>query len=321
MALMPYLRPSSRACRSNQSCGRSTVPGNARLLVDAPWNRVAQDSTSLIEGSSLSREDRLRARIDVRVAANRIDVLGRTTWPAALGALLLTAQLVAPRPAAAQEAPRYELGELVVSIRRPVIETVGTVRTVSAADIEASGARTLEEALQLLPGLDVRTGGEGVPRIDVRGFRPRHVLLLLDGIPFNTAVDGQADPTLIPVENIAMIKMSGGTGSVLYAEGGLGGVINIITKKGRGRVAGTATAEARERNAWLGKGTVSGGWSASTSSPAVAPIPAMASRRPSLRRATGPRPRRYGRTAIASAETSSPTWGSPRRIACSWGWW
>lgn len=158
----------------------------------------------------------------------------------------------------AQVLPHYRLGELVVSVRRPVIEAVGTLRRVTDDDIEAYGARTLDEALELLPGLDVRAGGEGVPRINVRGFRPRHVLLLLDGIPFNTAFDGQADPSLIPVENIAMIKMTAGTGSVLYGEGGLGGVINIITRQGAPRTSGTLTVEAGERDSWLGKGTLSG---------------------------------------------------------------
>ncbi len=104
-------------------------------------------------------------------------------------------------------------------------------------EIQERGARTLDEALTLVPGLFVRTGGEGSPRIDIRGFRTRHVQLLLDGIPINSTFDGQFDPSTIGVENIAAIKVTTGGGSVLYGEGGNGGVINIITKKGP---AGTA---------------------------------------------------------------------------------
>lgn len=132
----------------------------------------------------------------------------------------------------------FTLGEVVVSAGKPAVEAAGTVREVTAADIEASGARTLNEAIDLLPGVNIRTGGDGVPRIDIRGFKTRHVVLLLDGVPFNSAYDQQFDPTLIPVEDIARIKVTTGPSSVLYGQGGLGGVINIITKKGTRKTRG-----------------------------------------------------------------------------------
>src|SRR4030043_2067328 len=92
----------------------------------------------------------------------------------------------------------YTLGEIVVSGERQGVEAVGTVREVTAEDIQNKGARTLDEALQLLPGVNIRTGGEGVPRVDFRGFKPRHTLILLDGIPLNSTDDGQYDPTWTP---------------------------------------------------------------------------------------------------------------------------
>ena len=65
----------------------------------------------------------------------------------------------------------YPLGEVVVSAEEPVSEASATLRRVSAEDIEAYGARTLDEAIALLPGVYVRLGGDGVPRVDLRGFR------------------------------------------------------------------------------------------------------------------------------------------------------
>ncbi|HEX6965850.1 MAG TPA: TonB-dependent receptor [Gemmatimonadaceae bacterium] len=153
----------------------------------------------------------------------------------------------------------YELGEVVVSGHAPVSEASGTVRTITSEDIRASGARTLDEALDLLPGLHVRTGGDGVPRIDVRGFRPRHVLLLLDGVPLNSTYDGQFDPTLIPVEEIAYIKMTPGPSSVLYGANELAGTINIITRRGGGPAHGEVGTEARERDAALLRANAGGG--------------------------------------------------------------
>jgi outer membrane cobalamin receptor len=153
----------------------------------------------------------------------------------------------------------YTLGEIVVSAEKPAVESVGTTREVTAEDIQNRDARTIDEALQLLPGVNIRTGGEGVPRVDYRGFKPRHTLILLDGIPLNSTVDGQYDPTLIPVENIAKIKMMGGNSSLLYGEGDLGGVINIVTKKGsRKGIHGTLSGEGGEEETSLVRGTVSG---------------------------------------------------------------
>jgi outer membrane cobalamin receptor len=152
----------------------------------------------------------------------------------------------------------YSLGEVVVTGQRPVVESAGTVREISAKEMATRKVRNLKEALEMLPGVDIRTATDGVARIDVRGFRSRHVLLLLNGIPFNSTFDGQFDPALIPVENIAKIKVSYGNSSVLYGQGALGGVINVITKKGTEGTHGSVGGEAGERNSYLGRFSLSG---------------------------------------------------------------
>jgi outer membrane cobalamin receptor len=154
----------------------------------------------------------------------------------------------------------YDLGRIVVTKQvKQGVEAGETVQTVTAEQIKRQNAHTLDEALSLLPGVSVRTAGDGTPRIDIRGFRTRHVLLLLNGTPFNAASDGQFDPSLISVENIAEIKVVTGGTSVLYGPGGNGGVINIITKKGKTAIHGSAGTEFGEGASRLVKGTVSGG--------------------------------------------------------------
>lgn len=157
-----------------------------------------------------------------------------------------------------QDTGIYTLGEVVVTAKKEVVESVGTVREVTAEEIQNKDARTLDQALELLPGVDVRTGTDGVPRVDIRGFRSRHVLLLLDGVPINSTYDGQFDPSIIPTENIAKIKVSYGTSSVLYGQGGLGGVINIITKKGKEGIRGMASGEIGEGTSRIGRISLSG---------------------------------------------------------------
>ena len=180
---------------------------------------------------------------------------GKCFFAAFLAVLLGTAPLHADQ----NTEPAYKLGEVVVSAKDRGAETVATVRTVSAREIRDRGARNLAEALQLVPGVNVRTAVDGTPRIDIRGFRTRHVLLLLDGIPINSALDGQFDPAAIPVDNIAEIKVTTSATSVLYGPGGNGGVINIISKKGSSGVHGTVTGEAGQADRYLGRFTLSGG--------------------------------------------------------------
>ena len=124
--------------------------------------------------------------------------------------------------------------------------------------MQALGARTLDEALTLVPGLYVCTGAYGVPRVDVRGFRTRQVTLLLNGIPLNATDDGQFNPALLPVEEIAEIKVTSGTGSVLYGQGGLGAIINVITRSGQGARRLAVLGEARTTANWLGRAIASG---------------------------------------------------------------
>lgn len=174
--------------------------------------------------------------------------------------LLGLLQVITPELSAAQrEEPSalHTLGEVVVSATGTGVQASETVHTVSAEEISARGARTLEQAIALLPGVNVRTGGEGVPRIDIRGFRTRHVLLLLDGIPMNSALDMQFDPTSIPTENIAEIKLTAGASSVLYGQGALGGVINIVTRKGSQGLHGSIAGESGDHAPYQAGGTLS----------------------------------------------------------------
>jgi vitamin B12 transporter len=176
--------------------------------------------------------------------------------------LFLVNVLAATAPLAAEAPKNYtanQLGEIVVSAKRQGVESVGTVRQVTAEEIKMSGADSLDDALRLLPGLNIRTGAAGTPRIDIRGMRSRHVKILLNGIPFNSTYDGQFDPSFISVEHIARIKVSYGNSSVLYGDGALGGIINIITKKGIAGSAVEATLETGSNNSHQGTALISGG--------------------------------------------------------------
>ncbi|NJB68727.1 outer membrane cobalamin receptor [Desulfobaculum xiamenense] len=160
----------------------------------------------------------------------------------------------------ATEEPVFELGEVVVGGERVSgVERVSNVTEVTAAEIRAAGAKTLDEALVLVPGVHIRTSSDGTARIDMRGMRTRNVILLLNGVPMNSTFDDQFDPGFIPVENIARIKVTQGASSVLYGSGGNAGVINIITKKGGEGAHGSVTARLGDGNERCGQATFGGG--------------------------------------------------------------
>ena len=145
-----------------------------------------------------------------------------------LGTLLLAALTVHPLTLSGAQTPPPTFS---VSVTEPyeLVEEVGTTRRIGRAEIEARNARTLDEALRLIPGIYVRTGGDGTPRIDVRGFRSRQVLLLINGVLVNSTADGQFDPARISTNAIREIKVSYGSSSVLYGDNAMAAVIEITT--------------------------------------------------------------------------------------------
>lgn len=142
----------------------------------------------------------------------------------------------------------YNLGEVVVSGKRENVTAGQTVDGVDARDIENKAARSVDEALQQLPGTNIQLRNQGQPRLDIRGLPPRQVRLFLNGVPINSADDGQFDPSLIPSENIAEIKVIRGTSSVLYGPDALGGIVDIVTRKGTATGASELSAEFGEGN-------------------------------------------------------------------------
>jgi iron complex outermembrane receptor protein/outer membrane receptor for ferrienterochelin and colicins len=141
-------------------------------------------------------------------------------------ASLCLAQEQVPGPAV------FELGEVVVTAKKEAVSLATTVTEIYEQDIKAQGAQTVAEALDLIPGVDVQTGGKGQSFVHIRGFEQEDVKVLIDGVPAHEAYFGSLDLSLIPVDSIAKITVTKGASSVLYGANTMGGVINIITKKG-----------------------------------------------------------------------------------------
>jgi len=154
------------------------------------------------------------------------------------------------------EAPVVTLAPVFVTSTRTEIplDLVTTSATVvTGEDLEALQAKTVLDALRYVPGLDVvQSGSRGTnTAIFIRGSESDHVLVLIDGVEVNSATLGAFNFAHLTTENIERIEVLRGAGGTLYGSQAIGGVINIITKRGRGPVEAGISLEGG--NGWTNR--------------------------------------------------------------------
>ena len=152
----------------------------------------------------------------------------------------------------AQQEPVRDLNEVVVTATRSSkkqSEIGKVVRVISAETLAKSQGRSLPEILNNVAGLMI--GGNGntpgdIKAVYLRGAAPGNTLILIDGIPVNDAsnISGEYNIAAIPVEQIERIEIVKGGNSTLYGSDAVAGVINIITKKGSGKLTASLLATA-----------------------------------------------------------------------------
>jgi vitamin B12 transporter len=124
--------------------------------------------------------------------------------------------------------------------------TVGNAITViTRQDLERQQVRHVADALRGVAGLAVsRSGAFGnFTQVRIRGAEGNHTLVLIDGVEANSATDGEFDFSNLAAEDIERIEVIRGPMSALYGSGAVGGVINIITRRGQGPLTLTLKSE------------------------------------------------------------------------------
>lgn len=167
--------------------------------------------------------------------------------------------------ATAQQDPDKTTDIVLTPGRSPqAIARSGSAITVIRQDeIEKSSSKNLADLLRQVPGVTVvENGGRGQSAFArIRGGEARHTLVMIDGIRANdpSIGAGEFDFASLVAADIERIEVLRGPQSALYGSDASGGVINVITRKGRGGYRGTASIEAGSYGTTLGSASVSGG--------------------------------------------------------------
>lgn len=144
----------------------------------------------------------------------------------------------------------FEVAEKIYTLKAVSITTTGikgeikdipgTVSVIDAKQIQESGAQNIGHIINRVPGVNyLDEDGRGLkPNIGLRGLDPlrnRNLLVLMDGkFPIGMTLYGDpASYYMTPVQSIDRIEVIKGASPVLYGGYSVGGVVNLITKKGK----------------------------------------------------------------------------------------
>lgn len=190
---------------------------------------------------------------------------------AAAAAVFCFARAAFAQDAPADSSPLVHVAPIVVTVSRveiPLDDVASSITVVTREEIERRQLMTVRDALETVPGVSlIRTGGPGgATTVFLRGANSEHALVLLDGIELNdpSSPTGGYDLATLGTASVERIEILRGPQSTVHGSSALGGVINILTRRGEGdsrvelSLEGGAYGSASGSVAALG---ARGGWS------------------------------------------------------------
>ena len=190
----------------------------------------------------------------------------RLTAPrAALGVIIVIAPL---SPALADptvvDLPPLDIVTTPDRVPEPISQTGTSISVVPGSEIEKFGTQNVAEVLREVPGVDVvETGGVGQPTsVSLRGAGAERTLVLIDGLPIGDPIgnggDGSFDFGTLTAADIERVEVLRGPQSALYGSDAMGGVINIITRKGTKKPRRSVSVEVGSYGTIDTRGSISG---------------------------------------------------------------
>ncbi len=153
--------------------------------------------------------------------------------------------------------------EVVVSatkIEEAVDETTSSVTVITGDTIKKMKVEFVPDVLKKMPELNVtQNGGIGKQAtVFLRGGSASQTLVMIDGVKVKSTTLGTFDFSGITSGDIERIEIVKGPQSTIYGSEAMAGVINIITKKGKGKPGIKATFEGGSFSTYNPSATVSG---------------------------------------------------------------
>jgi vitamin B12 transporter len=174
--------------------------------------------------------------------------------------LFLFPQEQKEKPTSASE--HHEIVVTATRLEAPAREVASSVTVISSEDLERLKKMSILEILRDVPGISItQNGGQGeAASVFLRGANSEHTLVLLDGVELNDPINPSrsADLAHLYLENIERLEILRGPQSPLFGSDALGGVVNIITKKGEGKPRLTLASSGGSYGTFAGQAGVSG---------------------------------------------------------------
>ncbi len=122
-----------------------------------------------------------------------------------------------------------------------------SVTVITDVEIQQKGTQSVIDVLNDVPGVTISSYGPpgGAEYMYVRGAANGKTLVMIDGVRVQNpgSTSNALSLAYLGTDNIERIEVVRGAESVLYGSDAMGGVINIITKKGKGKPTVTAGFE------------------------------------------------------------------------------
>lgn len=126
------------------------------------------------------------------------------------------------------------LDELVITgtrTERRLLDTPVRTEVVTSEELEKSHARNLKEALENVPGVQLREiHGKSGYEVWLQGMEANQVLVLVDGQPMTATTGSAVDVSQLAMLDIERIEVIKGAVSAQYGSSGMGGVVNVFTR-------------------------------------------------------------------------------------------
>lgn len=160
---------------------------------------------------------------------------------ACFGSLPFTAVLGAEAPGVGISGLAQLSDVVVTGTRTEKARDEAPVRTevVDHEEIQATGARTLKEALANISGLQLQElHGKSGYSLVMQGLGSDQVLVLIDGLPISASTGSTVDLSQYLLTDVLRVEVVKGAASAQYGSAAMGGVVNVITRRPTGGLRG-----------------------------------------------------------------------------------